>query len=94
MSAILNGRREPPEDFETRVTAALDTLEQAEQAKVADFVGYGYMSGKDRILDFNPTDRWIGKNPGGWAPFKVPAPGKAQSREDFARPRAEQGVRL
>ena len=50
-----------------------------EVMKVADFVGYGYMSGKDRILDFNPTDRWIGKNPGGWAPFKVPAPGKAQS---------------
>ena len=32
LSAILNGRREPPEDFEARVTAALDTLEQAERA--------------------------------------------------------------
>ncbi len=50
-----------------------------EVMKVADFVAYGYMRGKDRILDFNPTDRWIGKNPGGWAPFTVPAPGKAQS---------------
>lgn len=48
-----------------------------EVMKVADFVGYCYMSGKDRVLDFNPTDRWIGKNPGGWAPFKVPAPAKA-----------------
>jgi hypothetical protein len=37
------------------------------------------MSGRDRILDFNPTDRWIGKNPGQWAPFKVPPPGKAQN---------------
>ncbi len=48
-----------------------------EVMKNADFVGYLYMSGKDRILDFNPTDRWIGKNPAGWAPFKVPAVGKA-----------------
>ena len=65
-----------------------------EVMKVADFVGYGYMSGKDRILDFNPTDRWIGKNPGGWAPFKVPAPGKAQSfmAELFDRGRAALGA--
>jgi hypothetical protein len=49
-----------------------------EVMKVADFVGYAYMVGKDRILDFNPTDRWVGKNPGGWAPFKVPPVGKAQ----------------
>lgn len=48
-----------------------------EVMKVADFVAYAYMAGKDRVLDFNPTDRWIGKNPGGWAPFKVPAPAKA-----------------
>jgi hypothetical protein len=36
-----------------------------EVMKVADFVGYCYMSGRDRVLDFNPTDRWIGKNPAG-----------------------------
>lgn len=48
-----------------------------EVMKVSDFVGYAYMSGKDRVLDFNPTDRWIGKNPGAWTPFKVPAPAKA-----------------
>jgi hypothetical protein len=50
-----------------------------EVMKVADFVGYVYMNGRDRVLDFNPTDRWIGKNPGGWAPFPVPPIGKAQS---------------
>jgi hypothetical protein len=50
-----------------------------EVMKVADFVAYLYMSGKDRILDFNPTDRWVGKNPAGWAPFKVPVVGKAQT---------------
>ena len=48
-----------------------------EVMKNADFVGYLYMSGKDRVLDFSPTDRWVGKNPAGWAPFKVPAVGKA-----------------
>jgi hypothetical protein len=50
----------------------------AEVMKVADFVGYLQMSGKDRVLDFNPTDRWIGKNPAGWAPFKLPPVAKAQ----------------
>jgi len=49
-----------------------------EVMKVADFVGYCYMAGRKRILDFNPTDRWIGKNPAGWAPFEVPPVGKAQ----------------
>ncbi len=48
-----------------------------EVMKVSDFVGYAYMAGKDRVLDFNPTDRWVGKNPGGWEPFRVPAPAKA-----------------
>ena len=31
-SQYLNGRREPPADFEGRVTAALDRLERAERA--------------------------------------------------------------
>lgn len=48
-----------------------------EVMKVSDFVGYAYMAGKDRVLDFNPTDRWIGKNPAAWSAFKVPAPAKA-----------------
>jgi len=48
-----------------------------EVMKVADFVGYVYMVGKDRVLDFNPTDRWLGKNPAGWAPWKVPPVAKA-----------------
>lgn len=50
----------------------------SEVMKVADFVGYLYMNGRDRMLDFNPTDRWIGKNPAGWQPFKVPPVAKAQ----------------
>ncbi len=59
-----------------------------EVLKVADFVGYVYMSGKDRVLDFNPTDRWVGKNPAGWAPFKLPPIGKAQG---FMADLVEQG---
>ena len=50
-----------------------------EVMKVADFVGYLYMNGKDRVLDFNPTDRWIGKNPAGWKPMNVPPVAKAQT---------------
>lgn len=47
--------------------------------KVADFVGYGYIAGRRRILDFNPTDKWVGKNPAGWEPFELPPVNKAQS---------------
>jgi hypothetical protein len=43
-----------------------------EVMKIADFVGYLSMNGRQRVLDFSPTDRWVGKNPAGWAPFKVP----------------------
>ncbi len=32
LSSILNGRRQPPADFEANVTAALDRLEAAENA--------------------------------------------------------------
>jgi hypothetical protein len=44
----------------------------AEVMKVSDFVGYCYMNGRERVLDFNPTDRWIGKNPAQWKPFVIP----------------------
>lgn len=50
-----------------------------EVMKVADFVGYMYMAGRRRILDFNPTDKWVGKNPAGWEPFEVPPVAKAQT---------------
>lgn len=48
-----------------------------ELMKVADFVGFLYMRGRDRVLDFNPTDRWVGKNPAGWKPFVLPPAAKA-----------------
>lgn len=43
-----------------------------EVVKSSDAIGYCYMAGRQRTLDFNPTDRWIGKNPAGWSPFPVP----------------------
>lgn len=65
-----------------------------EVMKIADFVGYAYMAGKDRVLDFNPTDRWVGKNPAGWPPVKVPAIGKATTvlAELFDQGRAALGT--
>lgn len=48
-----------------------------ELMKQADFVGFLYMRGRDRVLDFNPTDRWVGKNPAGWKPFVLPPAAKA-----------------
>ena len=45
--------------------------------KRADFVGFLYMRGKDRVLDFNPTDRWVGKNPAQWKPIILPPADKA-----------------
>jgi hypothetical protein len=66
----------------------------AEVMKVADFVGYLQMSGKDRVLDFNPTDRWIGKNPAGWAPFRLPPAAKSTEflADLFAKGRAALGA--
>lgn len=48
-----------------------------EVLKLADFVGFMSIHGKDRIIDFSPTDRWIGKNPAGWGPLKVPTYGQS-----------------
>lgn len=66
----------------------------SEVMKVADFIGYCYMSGRDRILDFSPTDRWIGKNPAGWLPFRLPPVEQAQRvlADLFDRGRAALGA--
>jgi AAA domain len=47
--------------------------------RLCDFVGFIYMLGRDRILDFNPTDTWFGKNPAQWPAFRIPAPEKART---------------
>jgi hypothetical protein len=65
-----------------------------EVVKTADFCGFLYMRGRDRVLDFSPTDRWIGKNPAGWKPFTVPAIPKATTfiAELFDQGRAALGT--
>lgn len=50
-----------------------------EVMKISDFVGFIYMQGRDRMIDFNPTDRWVGKNPGNWKAAKVPPAKEAQT---------------
>lgn len=47
--------------------------------RLADFVGFIYMNGRERVLDFNPTDAWFGKNPAQWPAWRVPAPEKART---------------
>lgn len=43
-----------------------------EVIKVADMIGFMYQSGNKKILDFSPTDKWIGKNCAGFDPLIVP----------------------
>lgn len=38
----------------------------------ADLVGYLYKEGKDRVLSFEPTDKWHAKGPSGWGRIVVP----------------------
>tara|TARA_Y100000310_G_scaffold106143_2_gene104665 strand:- start:2881 stop:3801 length:921 start_codon:yes stop_codon:yes gene_type:complete len=45
----------------------------AEVMKCADMVGYLYRGPTGAILDFNPTDRWIGKNAPELAPLEIPS---------------------
>jgi hypothetical protein len=40
--------------------------------KRADGIGYLSMVGRSKVLDFSPTDRWIGKNAAGFDPLAVP----------------------
>ncbi len=43
----------------------------------ADLVGYLYKDGRERVLSFEPTDRWHAKGPAGWGRIVVPDTTKA-----------------
>lgn len=60
-----------------------------EVLKRADFVGYLSMRGGRRVLDFNPSDKFIGKNPGAWPAMDLPPAAQAGvfMAELFARGR-------
>lgn len=40
--------------------------------KLADSVGYMYADGKKRVLDFNPTENYVGKNPAEFDMLDIP----------------------
>lgn len=69
--------REDKDGDVTQVRPDIQGGSYGEVLKSADFVGYVAMVGKHRVLDFSPTDRWVGKNPASWRPIQVPAPAKA-----------------
>lgn len=48
--------------------------------KRADGVAYLHKAGRDTVLDFSPTDRWVGKNSGGFDTLVVP---NFASKPDF-----------
>jgi hypothetical protein len=50
--------------------------------KCADGIAYMYRSGRSTILDFSPTDTWVGKNAGGFEPLVIPD--FNQTRDYFA----------
>jgi len=43
-----------------------------EIVKVADCIGYVHQDGGKKLLDFSPTDSWIGKNCAGFASLEIP----------------------
>lgn len=60
-----------------KIRADIQGGSYAEVMKNADLIGYLFMDGKRRILDFSPTESWVGKNPGGWPPLEIPPAEKA-----------------
>jgi hypothetical protein len=56
----------------TMYRADLQGGSYGEVMKSADFIGRIYMRGTDRVLDFNPTEEWQGKNPANWKPILIP----------------------
>lgn len=40
--------------------------------KLCDAVGYLYLENRKRVLDFSPTENWVGKNPASFEPISVP----------------------
>lgn len=70
------------EDRDNDVTVMRPDVQGAsygEVMKTSDLVGFVYMRGRDRVMDFSPTDKWHGKAPAGFKPFVLPPVAKAQT---------------
>jgi hypothetical protein len=73
LDVVLIAHEKEDKNGETRVLRPdMQGGSYAEVLKSADFVGYVQMVGKQRILDFSPTDSYIGKNPARWEPLVIP----------------------
>jgi phage nucleotide-binding protein len=56
----------------TRIKADIPGGTYSEVMKLSDAVGYFTIGANGaRSLDFNPTERWVGKNPAVWAPIEI-----------------------
>jgi hypothetical protein len=64
--------REEKRGDETVMRPDIQGGSYGEVFKRADGIAYMYRSGRTTMLDFSPTDRWIGKNAAGFEPLAVP----------------------
>lgn len=70
---VLLSHAKEDKDGDTRIVRAdIAGSSYAEVMRVAEFVGYLTMSGRDRVIDFSPSDKSVGKNPAQWDAFTVP----------------------
>lgn len=64
--------REDKKGDELIFRADIQGSSHGEVFKRADGVAYMHSVNRATVLDFSPTDRWLGKNPGRFEPFTVP----------------------
>lgn len=70
----------------------------SEVLKSCDLIGILYKEGKERILSFEPSERWVAKGPEGWGRIVIPQAGLSptflsdlldKAREELGRVSAE-----
>ena len=70
---VMIAHEKEDKDGDTRIVRAdIAGGSYGEVMKLVDFVGYISIQGKNRVIDFNPTEKYTAKNPAGWAPLTVP----------------------
>lgn len=76
--ALIAHHREEKDGDVTVMRPDIIGASYGEVMKLSDCVGFISMVGNNRVLNFNPTDRWVGKNPAQWKPIIIPPAAKAQ----------------
>jgi len=69
---IIAHEKETKDGDNTTVRPDIQGGAYGEVFKNADLVGFISIQGKDRVLDFNPTERYSGKNPAQLEPIIIP----------------------